>query len=169
MVLPTVALAAAINSASVTDGVAIRGYGTALLIQTATTVQAAGTRLNGSFVFAVAALSRIRAFHGMAIGNVWACFVKTDGTAVALSLADGSEDATVATWTGVAAIATAYKAIVAINSSGALLVANGAAYAGLDSTSISALNARFTFSSALANIDTLHAPPEFALAVSGLA
>ena len=118
---------------------------------------------------AVAALSGIRAFHGMAIGNVWACFVKTDGTAVALSLADGLADATVATWTGVTAIATAYNAIVAINSSGALLVANGAAYAGLDSTSISALNDLYTFSGVIANIDTLHATPEFALAVSGLA
>ena len=74
-----------------------------------------------------------------------------------------------ATWTGVTAIATAYNAIVAVDSSGALLVANGAAYAGLDSTSISALNDLYTFSGVIANIDTLHATPEFALAVSGLA
>ena len=59
--------------------------------------------------------------------------------------------------------------VLAVDSSGALLVANGTAYAGLDSTSISALNDLYTFSGVIANIDTLHATPEFALAVSGLA
>lgn len=91
------------------------------------------------------------------------------GDAVAtIALADGSADATVAGWTDVQAIATVHNAIVTVNTSGKLLVANGAAYAGLDSASIAALNARYVFyPSIITNVGAYG--PEFAVAVRELA
>jgi hypothetical protein len=164
-------LATAINTAAVTDGSEIRGYGKCLLIRSGPTVQAVGTDLNGTFVANVAALTGVSTLTGfchMAIGNTWACFIKDDYTVATIALADGSADATVAGWTDVQAIATAHNAIVAVNTSGKLLVANGAAYAGLDSASIAALNARYVFyPSIIANVGAYG--PEFAVAVMGLA
>ncbi len=163
------ALAGAINTAAVANGAYIRGYDKCLLIQDPSQkVQAVGAGLNATFVSNVAALtSRYNSAEALAIGNTWACFIKSDFTAVAYALADGSADATVAGWTNVVAISTAHNAIVAVNTSGKLLVANGAAYAGLDSTSIAALNALYVFHpSIIANVGA--SGPEFAVAVKEL-
>ena len=160
--------ATAINTAAISTGSAIAGRGACLLVRTGSTAQAVGASLNATFVSNVAALTGLATSRLMACGDTWACFIKADGTAAALKLADGSADATVAGWTGVVAIATAYNAIVAVNSSGALLVANGSAYTGLDSTSITALNALYTFNSVIGNTNVTDSAPEFAVGVEAL-